>query len=202
MIYFIYAPEVGRIKIGYSSNWQNRFLDFMVGCPTLLDVLAVTEGGRAEERALHRVFGRSRWRGEWFNETPELLDFCRRVKAGEPDAIAKAVTAHREANPVKKIKWDKAKETALLRACTAAFVKKYGQAATAVIAGTGLQITKLWEREKVTIGPPRLARLMAHDGTVFEPFWGFQIIPDFPDLRALRKELDVLICQIEGELAA
>lgn len=200
-IYFMHAPEVGRIKIGFSRCWQNRFLEFLVASPTMLDVLVVAEGAIQQEQALHRIFARSRHYGEWFNATPDLLDFCRLLALLPEDArqaviVAKIAEAQDQAD-AQKLTFDPVAEAAMMRACLKAWVEKHGRAGTAAVAGVGTRMAGNWEKGKNGISPVRLIRLLKHDPDPFQPFFaqaGMRFEP-------LQKEAGALICQIEQEAA-
>lgn len=81
MIYFLQArlpDRPGPIKIGYTASdaiWE-RVNNLQTGCPWELVVLRVTAGTHDDEKALHREFKHLRMRREWFEFTPELLEFA------------------------------------------------------------------------------------------------------------------------------
>ncbi|MBX5206720.1 GIY-YIG nuclease family protein [Rhizobium sp. NZLR11] len=75
MIYFIETQ--GLVKIGYSNDPRRRFHNLSIGCPTVCTLIGVTEGGKAEERALHQRFTELKVRGEWFKFTAEVNSFIR-----------------------------------------------------------------------------------------------------------------------------
>lgn len=68
MIYAISAPEVGRVKIGYTSTGSPdaRLSSMRTGSPCHLEVVAYTDGGRSLERTLHSILHYSRSDREWF----------------------------------------------------------------------------------------------------------------------------------------
>lgn len=82
-VYVIHAPEVGRYKIGFASSISVRVRLIQSSSPCLLVIAAVLPGRTREfEGRLHRRFASSRLHGEWFAETPELVEFCRLSMAG------------------------------------------------------------------------------------------------------------------------
>lgn len=77
-VYFIEAPSVARIKIGWvKDDLRRRVALLQIGSPVPLVPIAFMEGTRADERRLHRRFKSSREAGEWFRDTPELRTFIR-----------------------------------------------------------------------------------------------------------------------------
>jgi hypothetical protein len=90
-IYFIQCDGPFRpIKIGYGKDPALRLHNLQAGCPYQLRLLASTlvPDGEAVERCLHELFHASYLRGEWFAETPELLDLAKRVNAYHYEMIA------------------------------------------------------------------------------------------------------------------
>jgi hypothetical protein len=73
-IYFA-ARSDGLIKIGTSSDPARRVQALSTGAGESLALVAVVDGGRARERALHERFADTRVHGEWFSPSPELLEF-------------------------------------------------------------------------------------------------------------------------------
>ena len=187
MIYFLHAPEVGRIKIGYSKDWQTRLLDFMVGCPTNLDLLVCAVGTQEQERALHKIFAPYHWRGEWFSATPKLLAFCTMLReTPEPMrqiGIAEAISNAKLVARSRLHRWDIEEETDQLRSCVAAFIEKHGEAATRRIARVTERSVGNWRRKSHTIGGVQYLRLLAFDGQPFEPFTGFKVKTRCNELR-------------------
>lgn len=59
-IYFIAAPEASRIKIGFSTNPDKRIASLMTSSAYKLETLAVVEGNREQEQALHARFSHLR----------------------------------------------------------------------------------------------------------------------------------------------
>jgi hypothetical protein len=71
VVYF--APNGGRIKIGYTGSLRRRLRTLSLRDDA---VLLLLEGGESLERALHRKFAVCRIPGtEWFEMTPEILQF-------------------------------------------------------------------------------------------------------------------------------
>jgi hypothetical protein len=90
MVYFLTLAEQGNagvaqlgnpIKIGYTNDLRRRLqqLEKAYGCPLLL--LAIAEGGRSEERSLHRRLAYLRiGKTEFFRPGRELLEIIRGQK--------------------------------------------------------------------------------------------------------------------------
>lgn len=76
MIYFILALDgSNHIKIGTTVRLTERIKQLVTARKADLQVLAVIDGGHAEERALHEKFKDYCIHGEWFESHPQLTDF-------------------------------------------------------------------------------------------------------------------------------
>jgi hypothetical protein len=75
MIYFIQDTETRRIKIGVSAEPAQRLKQLQTAHASELKLIAVMDGARNEEQALHQIFTRKR--GEWFEPTRDLLAFIK-----------------------------------------------------------------------------------------------------------------------------
>lgn len=73
LVYFVQAVEGGPIKIGHAKDPEARLVIMQLGCPIELRLLAITEGGKARESALHAAFSGLRLHGEWFQPDSALL---------------------------------------------------------------------------------------------------------------------------------
>lgn len=83
MIYFIRDGKY--IKIGISVDPLKRLASFQTSHHNELELMAVMPGGADLEAGLHRSFSQFSKRGEWFEESPQLLAFIENVKATYPD---------------------------------------------------------------------------------------------------------------------
>ena len=66
MIYFIYSPELSRLKIGYTNDVKKRFSQIKTHSPSKLVLLGHSEGDFEKERFLHEKFKENRNHLEWF----------------------------------------------------------------------------------------------------------------------------------------
>jgi len=82
-IYFLFAPEVGRIKIGFTTNFKQRLADLKNTSPCELELLKIVRGNFQTELALHAVFHGSRQMGEWYEVTQKLVDFIAGLENGK-----------------------------------------------------------------------------------------------------------------------
>lgn len=87
MIYFVRCAATQHIKIGFAKDPWKRLCMLRTGSPTQLDLVAMTEGGRPEERELHERFAQDRVRGEWFAPSPGLVGLVAHL--GPPERAAK-----------------------------------------------------------------------------------------------------------------
>ena len=75
-VYFIQPVDGGRIKIGVSGNPEIRLRDLQTGSPVDLRIIAlIPDAAPGTEPALHVRFAHARAHGEWFDPTPDLLDY-------------------------------------------------------------------------------------------------------------------------------
>lgn len=91
-VYFIQEESIEAIKIGTSTNVQNRVYTIGVNTPHRVKPLATMYGGSSTERMLHSLFDHARIhkRREWFRPEPELLRFVASlpdIKTAEKEAI-------------------------------------------------------------------------------------------------------------------
>lgn len=71
-VYFLQSAS-GPIKIGFSTNPVLRISSLRTAAAENIRVLAVVDGDKAMEAALHQEFAAARIRNEWFQPTPGLL---------------------------------------------------------------------------------------------------------------------------------
>jgi hypothetical protein len=79
VIYAIYSG--GHIKIGLSSNAQNRALGFETATPMPVALLATVRGGYVAELKAHKALAPHRIRGEWFRLSSEVRAFVEEMRA-------------------------------------------------------------------------------------------------------------------------
>lgn len=81
MVYFIRAGKDGPIKIGIARDPASRLATLQTGHHDTLEIVALTDGGSAQEAAYHAHFSDFRLRGEWFSPHPDILAEIERLKA-------------------------------------------------------------------------------------------------------------------------
>lgn len=79
-VYFIGNIEYKIVKIGFSSNPQNRLKSLQTGCPYKLKILKKIEGNSHLEKDYHKIFKDFNMEGEWFELRGELLDFVNKTQ--------------------------------------------------------------------------------------------------------------------------
>ena len=79
-VYFLYAKKARRIKIGFSDNPKKRICSIQTSSPEPLIQLAVLDGKRELEQALHSHFHYLRDKGEWFRADNELFEWIHEVR--------------------------------------------------------------------------------------------------------------------------
>jgi len=75
MIYFLYAPELDRVKIGHTRSEQTikkRISTLKTSCPCSVFLIAVFKGDASRESFLHKRFTENRVHGEWFQMSKDL----------------------------------------------------------------------------------------------------------------------------------
>jgi hypothetical protein len=93
VIYFVQQGTDGPIKIGVSTDPEQRLRTLQSSSPQPLTLLAFMPGGVESERDLHRRFADGRLEGEWFrSDTPGLADEIARSAHGQYliDALGEA----------------------------------------------------------------------------------------------------------------
>jgi hypothetical protein len=82
-VYFIQGVSGGCVKIGYTTNIQDRLKTLQTGSPIKLKVLYLIEGATPEqEKELHKKFNKYHSHGEWFHPHPALLAYIEGLKNG------------------------------------------------------------------------------------------------------------------------
>lgn len=84
-LYFVEAPAIRLIKIGFSQDVKQRFAAIDTGSPVDVRLLGWVPGLRAHERVLHERFASARIRGEWFSADvvrPFIVELLARKSAG------------------------------------------------------------------------------------------------------------------------
>ena len=76
-VYFARADN-GRIKIGCTQNVDRRLRALSSGQAVSVELLGKIQGSFADERALHDRLESSRFSGEWYDPTDEVLTVVRR----------------------------------------------------------------------------------------------------------------------------
>ena len=73
LCFFIGNVDAGLVKIGFSRNVTGRLNRPRSDSLFRLSILAVINGAGDRERYYHDKFAASRFSGEWFEVTPEIL---------------------------------------------------------------------------------------------------------------------------------
>lgn len=93
VIYFLLAHEVARVKVGFTTHFENRFRDLQSTSPVKLEVLRVVEGSYHDEQTVMAVFHKYRLHGEWFIAAPPLMQFINSLVQGEKFSIEQIALA-------------------------------------------------------------------------------------------------------------
>lgn len=73
-VYYVLAPDLGLVKIGFAEKPRIRFSKIQSDCPARLVLAAVENGDEATEAARHEQFAAYRQRGEWFRHEGSLRE--------------------------------------------------------------------------------------------------------------------------------
>lgn len=73
MIYFIKQNDY--VKIGFTNRFKTRLNQLQTSSPVKLEVLAIVDGDKDDERLLHNMFKHIATNGEWFNYCDELKNY-------------------------------------------------------------------------------------------------------------------------------
>ena len=76
MIYFIQVENNGPFKIGTAKHPEQRLKDLQIGNHKVLRLIAVIPGESHLER-----------NGEWFNPTPQVLDYIQNIQFVENEGL-------------------------------------------------------------------------------------------------------------------
>jgi len=96
-VYFIEAP--GRIKIGYTRQPEKRLRSLQNGDMESLKPIAVIDGSRFLEKALHGVAAPYHLRGEWFRDCSEVRQIISDALTGKfPNKAEMTTTEAPDAN--------------------------------------------------------------------------------------------------------
>lgn len=91
-VYFIYAPSLELVKIGFSVDPYKRLSKIRSDSPVPLVMLSVIDGGKEVEAELHDRFSELRTVGEWFRHEGELEEFAQSLSRFEIPERKKTLT--------------------------------------------------------------------------------------------------------------
>lgn len=74
--------ESAPIKIGFTTDLATRLTMLQTGSPLPLEVVAVDQGTRGNERFLHRALKSYRTHGEWFTRSDLVMSLVGAMKQG------------------------------------------------------------------------------------------------------------------------
>lgn len=81
-VYFFHDSVSGHVKIGRSSNIQQRKITLETAYPCRLTLICLLPADEWPERPMHRLFKADRLRGEWFRYSDHMKAF---VASHQPD---------------------------------------------------------------------------------------------------------------------
>lgn len=96
-VYFIFGDDA--IKIGYSTEPENRLKNLQTGCPRELHLVAKRRGSLRLEAYYKRKFRHLKKHGEWFRPDAALLRLVARWSITKPTSPAPSPILIRTAEP-------------------------------------------------------------------------------------------------------
>jgi hypothetical protein len=91
IVYFLHAPSVKRLKIGFTTDLKHRLREHTLASPVPLVLVRQVRASFRVEHILHALFDCYRTHGEWYVAHKDLLKFVRRIKNGELLSLEKLV---------------------------------------------------------------------------------------------------------------
>lgn len=92
-IYFVYAAEVNRVKIGRAIKPFERMWGIKTNSPCEVTLLGVIVGDREKEKQLHRRFKYLWSHNEWFVYGDEIREYVRtNARPYDPAALEGGLT--------------------------------------------------------------------------------------------------------------
>lgn len=76
-VYVIHRPATNEVKIGVSRCPRERMALLQTASSSTLVLLAKVRGAHLEEQMLHERFAEHRKSGEWFDASPEILEWAK-----------------------------------------------------------------------------------------------------------------------------
>lgn len=92
VVYFVSAPSLGLVKIGFTTGLMRRFKDLDQGSPVPLVLLGHIDGPVEREKEMHVRFRLYRVRNEWFRLAGGLEDFLMHELRDEQGAVRYVAT--------------------------------------------------------------------------------------------------------------
>lgn len=74
VVYFFICKDLEAVKIGTTTNVEQRLLTVQTGCPFQVEILGWCLGAEEHERVIHSILRRSRLNGEWFRLDENVKD--------------------------------------------------------------------------------------------------------------------------------
>lgn len=102
-LYFIEAPAVNAMKIGITSDLDQRIASIQHALPIEIAVAATVMGTARQEHALHLRFARIRMRGDWFVITDELRAFVGALKQMDERSVSRVLSRMRTPAKAKRV---------------------------------------------------------------------------------------------------
>jgi len=83
IVYFVQSRLGGPIKIGLTTQLNQRLKQLQNESPIPLQIVGALRGDEKVEAAIHERFRKLRLHGEWFEPSTELVEFIRQIGVGD-----------------------------------------------------------------------------------------------------------------------
>lgn len=93
-IYFMYAKDANRVKIGRTLDIEERFKNIQAMSPIKLEVIKIIQLHVNYEDMLHEFFKEDRLHGEWFNFSDDIKAFIEMVDKKGVDGVINFFVAY------------------------------------------------------------------------------------------------------------
>lgn len=88
LVYFLSAPSVCRVKIGFTGDLPTRFMQLQSSCPVKLTIMGAIPGDSTQENQIHQQFWAYRNDFEWFTLADSVRKGISEILAGSEAALA------------------------------------------------------------------------------------------------------------------
>lgn len=144
-VYFAADPNGGPIKIGFTTNIENRRVTLQPSHFAPIAILASIPGGLVRERLLHLRFATDRLHGEFFRPSFDLWSFIEEARRTGDIASLPPEPRDKRSEEVSPVEWLKSRGLSEEEICALAGIKpvtliqhRNGQGSVSLLAAKAL----------------------------------------------------------------